>query len=239
VKFQYFAFLIPLLALSALAQEPATNARLSELKPDEVLAEDVSSVFRDMGVVRRKAMPKAGRLLISNYGSLDFSDSPFSFYGFHLDVGYALNDFWEIYLTSVPFFVVRERSITGRVNKTLAANRAQTPNGQPFLLDFKYSKPKYQYGGELLWAPAYGKDSLGSRNVIRSDTFFKVGVMNLQYEEGTGLRFHGAVGKTYFATRWLGVRLAASLNYMQQFFNGAKTFSTLGIVEAGLVFYAF
>ena len=190
----------------------------------------VSNVFRDMGVVQRRAMTKSGRFLFSNYGALDFSDGPYSMYGFNLNPGYAISDFWEIYVNAVPFFISNPRSIVGLVEQL------KLDNGQSAKIDFV--KPKYQIGGEILWAPAYGKDSIGKTRVLRSDTFFKIGAMQIFYEGNLkGLKFHAGVGKTYFLTNWLGFRIAATGNYMQTIVDSTKNFKFFAIVEAGLVFY--
>jgi len=200
--------------------------------------DDVSNVFKDMGVVQRRAMPKSSRFLISNYGSLDFSDGPYSMYGFNIDLGFALSDFWELYLNTTPFFVTNPRSIVGKV-RDLAQELDPTKD-----VAFDLAKPRYLLGGTLLWAPAYGKDSIGSRHVVRSDTFFKLGVMQTFFDGGLkGLKFHAGVGKTYFLTRWLGFRITASANYLKTFFRFSEadaysgSYGFFGIVEAGLVFY--
>lgn len=201
---------------------------------DKSLAPDqtgvVSSVFLDMGVVQRRAMPKGGRFLISNYGSFDFSDGPYSMYGVNLDLGYALSDFWELYLTSTPVFFSNARPI-------VAALESLDP---PQTVD--YTKPSYSYGGALVWAPAYGKDSLGSRRVIRSDTFFKLTGSQIVYEESeTGLKFSLGVGKTYFLTKWLGLRVVATGSMIQTIQaigeEATKKFRFFGIVETGFMFY--
>jgi outer membrane beta-barrel protein len=192
------------------------------IKPDEEDAE-VSSVFREMGVVQRKAMQKADKWLIGSYGSLDFSDGPYSMYGLNFDVGYALSDFWEVYVNYVPLFLSTKRSIVDKLEE----------QG----LSISFSKPKYQFGGAVVWAPAYGKDSIGSKRVIRSDTFFKLGAYNTQYESGNGMKFTFGVGKTYFLTPWSGFRIAATANMIQTILDGTKSYKFFAIVEAGLNFY--
>jgi len=220
----------------------AQTALDRSLAPDE--NHEVSNVFRDMGVVQRKAMNKANRFLIANYGSLDFSDGPYSMYGFNLNLGYALSDFWEIYITSTPFFITNPRSIVAKV----AELEIRNPDNAdvPLSAEIGMVRPKFQYGGELVWAPAYGKDSVGTRRVIRSDTFFKIGVMQTLFENADkGLKFHLGVGKTYFLNSWWGFRLTASANYLETIIESgvegnltsSKNFGFFAIVEAGFVFY--
>lgn len=218
--------------MSALCWAQPQTPLDKSLAPDREDA--VSNVFREMGVVQRKAMQKSGKFLFSNYGALDFSDGPYSMYGFNTNLGYALSDFWEIYINAVPFFIANPRSIVDAVRRLEGG------------FDIGMVKPKYQLGGEILWAATYGKDSLGSTRVIRSDTFFKAGVMQIFYEGNRkGLKIHAGVGKTYFITKWSGFRFAATGNYVQTYrysgkagvAAGAAEFGFLAIVEAGLVFY--
>ena len=144
-----------------------------------------SNVFQDMGVVQRRAMKKSGKFLISNYGALDFSDGPYSMYGFNLDVGYALSDFWEIYINTTPFFISNKRGFASDIEK-LYLDPVHYPGtcnpGEDCTAKVTFIKPKMQAGVEVLWAPAYGKDSLGSRRVIHSDTFFKLGVFSFEFQ---------------------------------------------------------
>ncbi len=97
---------------------------------------------------------------------------------------------------------------------------------------------KFQYGVEFLWAPAYGKDSIGSHRVIRSDTFFKVGVMKQNYDEsGSGYKIHTGIGKTFFITNYLGFRPVLSANWVQSLRDTEKKFRFMAMGEAGLVGY--
>ncbi len=223
----FFVFLLALSSTLSLAQQTPLDKSLAPQGEEQI-----SNVFKEMGVVQRRAMQKEGRFLISNYGSLDFSDGPYSMYGFNTDIGYALSDFWEVYINATPFFVSNPRSIVGKID---ALVQSIDPT-QTSVINF--IKPRYLLGGSILWAPAYGKDSIGSHSVIRSDTYFKFGVMQLFYENNeTGLKFHGGVGKTYFLNNWLGFRISATANYMQTIAFDKKAFGFFAIVEAGLMFY--
>src|SRR5438105_4051162 len=104
------AILLGLFSAQAFAAESPPLDR--GLQPEA--GSGVPSVFRDMGVVQRKAMNKSEKLLISNYLSMDFSDGPFAMYGVNVDLGYALSDFWEIYINTVPYFINSKRSIVDR-----------------------------------------------------------------------------------------------------------------------------
>lgn len=217
---------LPTLALIGLNSQAADRS----LKPeDQSFANDVSTVYKDMGVVQRKAMNKGGRFLLSANIGMDFSDGPYSMYAISANPGYAINDFFEVYALFSPAFINNRRSIVDTVE------RLQLANGQQATLTS--SKAKLQYGIEGLWAPLYGKDSLGLRNIVRSDTYLKLGVSNIQYDSGSGLKLHLGVGKTFFLANFLGLRATISGNYLQSILNGVKSFRTVAILEFGTVIY--
>ena len=91
----------------------------------------------------------------------------------------------------------------------------------------------------MIWAPLYGKDSLGVRSIVRSDTFFKFGVMWIMYGHGDGSRFQLGVGKTYFVGKQVGLRVTASGNYVQTIVDKVKDFTPIFMLEAGVVGYLF
>src|SRR5205823_4260184 len=95
--------------------------------------------------------------------------------------------------------------------------------------------PKYQYGLEILWAPAYGKDSLGIQRVIHSDTFLKVGVAQVHYDTDTGMRFVAGIGKSFFLSSWLAIRVTANGGIVQTIVDGVKSNQAMALVEAGTV----
>jgi hypothetical protein len=98
-------------------------------------------------------------------------------------------------------------------------------------------------GAEILWAPAYGKDSWGPYTMFRSDTFFKFGAYQMDFPEDKkkGMRFALMGGKTYFAAKYFNVRVAAGFHHMQTFVGMTEEekqkFNTLLFLEGGLVFY--
>ncbi|MBI4924491.1 MAG: hypothetical protein HY843_01090 [Bdellovibrio sp.] len=204
------------------------------LKPEQVFGntqEDISGVFRDMGIVQRKAMNKAKKTLVSTYVGMDFSDGPYSMYGVNMNLGYALSDFFEVYFNFVPAFINSKRSIVDKVGTLTLLNGEKA--------SITMGLAKLQYGAELLWAPLYGKDSLGTRAIVRSDTFIKLGFMLIQYDIGQGMKFHLGVGKTYFISKWLGFRVAASTNYVQTIVDNVKSFNPALVFELGIIGYLF
>src|SRR5688572_10750475 len=106
-----------------------------ELKPEDRTLEN--ELFRDMVVIQNKAMNKSGRFLLSSYAALDFSDGPYTMWAWNINPGYAISDFWEVYISFVPVFYNSERSIVKKVNDIVGTITA--------------SKAKYQYGAEILW----------------------------------------------------------------------------------------
>lgn len=191
--------------------------------------EEVSNVFRDMGVVQRRAMRKEDRFVFSGYGSLDFSDGPYSNYSFHINPGYAFRDDLEVYANIVPFYIVNKRSIVDKVSSlTLASGQRASITA---------ATPKYQFGVEVMWAPLYGKDSLGISKVVRSDTFLKLGASQIQYDTTTGLNFKLGVGKTFFLGKSAGLRFCVDYGYIQSIVDEVKSFKGLMLLEVGMVYY--
>lgn len=203
------------------------------------VSENVSKVFRDMVVVQRKAKNKARHFLFNPNLGVDFSDGPASLYTLNMNIGYAVTDFWEVYVNYAPAFMVQERGIV----KMLAAQEVYEQNGTPQRIRIDYAKPQTQLGAELLWAPAYGKDSWGPYTMFRSDTFFKVGAYQVDFpdDQKKGFRFSLMGGKTYFAAKYFNVRVAAGFHHMQTFVGMTESekekFNTLLFLEGGLVFY--
>lgn len=208
------------------------------------VGENVSKVFRDMVVVQRKAKNKAKHFLFNPNLGIDFSDGPASLYTMNMNFGYALSDFWEVYLNYAPGFIVQERGIVKMLGNLEVYEPNQSNTGyDKKTLKIDYAKPKSQMGAELLWAPAYGKDSWGPYTMFRSDTFFKLGVYQMDFPEikKKGSRYALMGGKTYFAAKYFNVRIAAGFHYMQTFVGFTEEeknkFNTILFIEGGLVFY--
>lgn len=239
-SFQLKHFALALGALTAWAEAlahadgPATpvDAGLrtsAAAPPDPGSDDDLPQLYRDMGVVQRRAMRKAGRFLLSTYFSLDFSDGPYTLYSVNLNPGYAISDFLEVYAGFAPVFISNPRSIVTKVQELTLANGQQAT--------IVSAKPKMQFGVEVLWAPLYGKDSLGISRLVRSDTFVKLAAGQIQYEGGSGLRFALGLGKTYFLSKNLGFRVAADFGYLQTIVDGVEGFRGMAIIESGLMVY--
>lgn len=205
------------------------------------VGENVSKVFRDMVVVQRKAKIKGKHFLFNPNLGVDFSDGPATLYTMNMNIGYAINDFWELYLNYAPGFIVQERGIVKMLGSLEVYDAPNNGTLQKIRID--YAKPKTQMGAEVLWAPAYGKDSWGPYTMFRSDTFFKVGAYQVDFPEDKkkGLRFSLMGGKTYFAAKYFNVRVAAGFHHMQTFVGMTEAekqkFNTLLFLEGGLVFY--
>jgi outer membrane beta-barrel protein len=193
------------------------------------MVEEPSKVFKDMGIVQNKAMNKRRRFLFSTFATLDFSDGPYTNYSLNLNPGFALSDFFEIYLSLAPAYLVNKRSIVAEVEKFDLANGEQAR--------ISSARPRYNYGVELLWAPLYGKDSLGISRIIRSDTFFKLGVSQIQYDITTGLGIKTGIGKTYFLGKSMGLRFCLNYGLIQTVINETKSFKSMMLIESGINFY--
>lgn len=202
----------------------------ASLKPPEATTSEITDVFRDMVVVQRKAKEKARSILFYTYGSFDFSDGPTTMYGMNLNLGYALSDYWEVYANYVPAFIAQERDVVKRVQQFVLIDGDTA--------SISYAKPLSQYGLELLWAPAYGKDSWGPYSIVRSDTFVKLQAGQINYEGGqSGLRYGATIGKTFFLAKWFNFRVSAGASFLEAIISQQKQMFSVGIIEAGLVWY--
>ncbi len=235
----FFGVFTFLLISNGVTQEGSGAAKAAEVPvnvdPANVLLDEsvrldqkekISTVFRDLVVVQRKAKDKADHILFSPTFNFDFSDGPMTMYGLNLNFGYALSDFWEVYLNYVPMFIANERDMLKKVSAAIN----QT-------LSVKYSKPTSQIGFSVLWAPAYGKDSWGPYSIVRSDTFFKFGISQIAYESNSGLRYDLQLGKTFFISKWWNLRVSVGLNSVESYLNSTKSSSTIAVMEGGLVYY--
>jgi hypothetical protein len=200
-------------------------------------------------VVQRKAKDKGGKFTFSSFGSFDFSDGPVTMYGLNTNIGYAFSDFWELYFNFVPVFVAQPRPIVKKVESFLL-DPSQCGGSAGCTGRLTYAVPRTQMGLELLWIPAYGKDSWGAYSIVRSDTFFKFGVHQITYSPGTGIaggtgnRMQLMLGKTYFIRNAFNLRFAAGMHSIETLVSAdpaapivEKRSSTVAVLEAGLVFY--
>lgn len=199
------------------------------LRPAADDSSQLADVYQDMIVVQQKAKEKAHKILFSLFGAIEFSDGPKAINALNLDFGYALSDSLEIYLNVAPVFFTQERRVSSLVSNLQLANGQQAALVSP--------DPKFQYGVELLWLPAYGKDSWGPYHIIRSDTFFKFSLGVTQFTSDSGLRGLLGIGKTFFLSPYLNPRISGSLAVEQTIVNAQKTTSEAGIFEFGSVWY--
>lgn len=228
LKFPFLRGLGGALFLAAIALVPLHLAR-AEAPAQEALSRDFPVVFRDMGVVQNKAMNKRQKFLFAPAFALDFSDGPYSAYSVGVRLGYAFSDFWEIYALVNPKFINQKRSFVATLEEQVAA--------QNLSVDLSGAIAKSEYGVQVLWAPLYGKDSLGVSRILRSDTFLRFGASQIQYDLGTGLKFGLGVGKTFFLSRFLGLRALVEEGITQTIYQSVQKFSPITYVETGLVFY--
>lgn len=207
------------------ATKPVLN---KDLDPKEAFGE-VSNLFEDVVAVQRKALKKSNNFLASPYLSFDFSDSPYTMYALNLDLGYAPSEFWEIYLNYVPVYITQERSLSKKVRELTLKDDKQA--------EIKTEKAKSSYGIDVLWSPAYGKDSWGLRGVVRSDTFFAFSAGMIKYDTGSGLKTKLGVGKTFFIYDEFNFRAQAGVSILETITDGKKEMQTVGLLEFGTVYY--
>lgn len=213
----------PSFAQSKAAAAPKAVAPLDKSVQVVEQKDKVYEIFEDVVVVQRKAKDKRGSFLLNPGMTLDFSDGPTTLYTVNMNVGYAVSDFFEAYVNFVPSFITQDRSIVKKLGE--------------YNIQVKAAKPTAQYGVELLWLPAYGKDSWGPYSIVRSDTFFKFGYSIIQFDSGSGSRIALLVGKTYFLSRWFNLRIGAGVNVLDTIVDGKKQSNPVAVIESGFMFY--
>jgi hypothetical protein len=189
----------------------------------------ISEVYRDMIVVQRKAKNKAGKALFSMFVDSEFSDGPEAINAMNFSLGYALSDRWEVYANAAPLFFLQDRQIKKSVQELQLLDGSKANLISP--------DPKIQYGLDIYWLPAYGKDSWGPHTIIRSDTFFKLSLAMVQFASGSGRRETLGIGKTFFLSRWFNPRVTASFGFHETIVNDVKANSEFGVFELGSVWY--
>ena len=98
-------------------------------------------------------------------------------------------------------------------------------------------KANSAYGIEINWVPIYGKDSWGPYGIIRSDTYLNFGLGQVKQDTGNGNKYKLAVGKTFFIHDYFNLRFNAGASYVERRALGVVSGVTIGIIEAGLVYY--
>lgn len=204
-------------------------ARAESPLPSTDSSNAVAEVYRDMIVVQRKAKEKAGSALFSIFDANEFSDGPEAINLLNFALGYAFSDSFELYANVAPVFFTQDRQIKKSVAQLKLADGQQAALITP--------TPKLQYGLDLLWLPAYGKDSWGPHTIVRSDTFFKLSASQVQFSVGSGLRATLGIGKTFFISRFFNPRVSAAFGIHEGIVNGVKSTSELGLIELGSVWY--
>lgn len=189
----------------------------------------MANLFENVVAVQRKAKVKSGKFLFFPYFSIDFSDSAYTQYNVALNFGYSFGEFWEVYLSYVPSFFVNERNISKKVRGlTLQSG---------FQADISNEKAQSAVGIDVNWVPIYGKDSWGPYGIIRSDTFFNLGLSQITYERNAGMKYKLMVGKTFFLADYFNLRVQAGFCMEDTFSQNVRESQTMGLMEGGFVFY--
>jgi len=197
------------------------------LKPNP--NDEMANLFENVVAVQRKAKVKTDKFLFFPYFSIDFSDSAYTQYNVALNFGRAFGEFWEVYLSYVPSFFVNERNISKKVRGlTLQSG---------FQADISNEKAQSSVGLEVNWVPIYGKDSWGPYGIIRSDTFFNLGLSQITYERNAGMKYKLMVGKTFFLADYFNLRVQAGFCMEDTFSQNVRESQTMGLMEGGFVFY--
>lgn len=208
---------------------PKRSTLNHSLKPGN--NDEISSLFDNVVAVQRKAKVKSGKFLFNPYFSYDFSDAPLTMYGLDLNFGYAIGEFWEVYLNYTPYYINQERAIAKKV-RDLGPLQSTGQTAEVTL-----EKVTASYGIEVNWVPIYGKDSWGPYGIVRSDTYLNMGISLVKQDTGNGNKYKLAIGKTFFLSDYFNLRFNAGASYVERRALGVIAGTTIGLLEAGLVYY--
>ena len=232
-KFLFSLFIVLTVGFSfAVAKEESNNSTASDLAPllKGNFENEVPTLFEGVVSVQNRAKKKSNNFLLYPYYAADFSDTPYSMWAPNLSLGYAFGEFFEFYVNFASSFSNQERFLSKQMKKYTL------DGGGQLVIDIE--KAKSQVGLEINWAPIYGKDSWGPTSVIRSDTFFTLGLYSIEYETQRGSRAKIGIGKTFFISNFFNVRLTAALSGVQYASStGDKILSMVGYGDMGFVFY--
>ena len=64
-----------------------------------------------------------------------------------------------------------------------------------------------------------------------------MGLSQVQQDTGNGMKFKLAIGKTFFLHDYFNLRMSAGAAYVERRTLGVITGVTIGLLEAGAVFY--
>lgn len=210
------------LSLNLFAQDEV-KTKNQKLDLDQKVLTDVDSkvgetLFKNMVVIQKKSIEKKGRFLFDTHFSFDYSDTPKTMTGLVVGVGYSINENWEIGGSITPFFMSKNKS-------DLNTNS-------------EMSAPKLESSIYLNWFFMYGKEAYGPYKILRSDTFLKFFYSKIQYEDNfSGGRIGGYVGKDYYWTKNLVLRLAFGLATQSSYINQTSHTSSVALFEPGLVYF--
>ncbi len=214
--------ILSFLSLNLFAQEEV-KPKEKKLDLDQKILTEVDpkvgdTLFKNMVVIQKKSIDKKGRFLFDTHLSFDYSDTPKTMTGLVLGVGYSLNDNFEIGGTITPYFMSKEKS-------DLANNLVM-------------ASPKLESSVYLNWFFMYGKEAYGPYRILRSDTFLKFFYSKIQYADSlSGTRIGFYIGKDYYWTKNMVIRLAFGLASQESFINQTSHSSTVALFEPGLVYF--
>ena len=214
--------ILSFLCLNLHAQEEV-KSKEKKLDLDQKILTEVDpkvgdTLFKNMVVIQKKSIDKKGRFLFDTHLSFDYSDTPKTMTGVVLGLGYSINDSFEVGGSVTPFFMSKEKS-------SLTSNLVM-------------ASPKLESSVYLNWFFMYGKEAYGPYRILRSDTFLKFFYSKIQYEDSlSGARIGFYVGKDYYWTKNLVLRLAFGLATQESFINQTSHTSSVALFEPGLVYF--
>ena len=159
--------------------------------------------FKDVSIIQRRFLPKAGRFeVFPNFGTI--LNDAFFFSSFaSLRAGYFLSDQFNIELTG-KFLSTNRRAVT---QKLISEREVETRS---------FVFPKTYYGADIKWSPLYGKLSVFNTSILPFDSYFSLGygLTDTNIKKGVAT-YHGGLGQVFALTKWMAFRWDFSLYFFQ------------------------
>lgn len=211
------------------------GAALAQSSEEE--AGDVSEVDKDaLGPLKDRIRPVSGQVFLKRFRfeaspalTLSLKDTFFTKYMFGLALTFHLAESFAIGVRGSYSIPTVSGAAQVCVPTTATTARGCSPPQASLLLGSAPGAIRLVAGGELQWAPIYGKISLVSQAFLHFDMYAILGVAAIQYTGPSNAALFTVggnlgVGARFYINRWLAVRTELrDLSYVEKVTLGAGT----------------
>lgn len=151
--------------------------------------------FREISIIQKKYLPKTERFQLYIAPGMTTNSPWFLNLGVKVNAGYHFTETFGVELSGV-FLSNSERQVAQEIRDN---NRLEPE---------KFVNTKSYLGGDIFWAPIYGKISFLNDRIIPFDMYFTFGggTSNTNSEEGNVPTFHVGTGQIFAMSKWMAFR---------------------------------